>query len=756
MKPILFAPSATAFNTNGLGRLNFISCTVTEERNGMYVLEGTIAEDDLHASALKMNSIIVAKPNHSSANQAFRVHKIVKPMKGIYTISAQHISYQLSYIPTMPFTITAASGACASTLAALKSNAAESCPFTFWTDVTTVASYKQTAPASIRSRLGGVEGSVLDQFGGEYEWDNYAVKLHAQRGVQTPNVTLRYGKNIIDLDQEKEINNTITGICPYWMDSEGGNIVTLPEKTVDSSTASSYPFKRTIPYDMSQDWEEAPTENQLRTRAQAYVNASGIGIPKVSIKVSFVNLPDTEEYKDVAALQSVNLCDYVAVQFEKLGISTSAKVVKTVYNVLTERYDSIEVGALRSSLASTISDQSAEIQSFADTTRNMFKSYDSNVQDDIASATAWLTNANGYVVARKDTNGNWKELLFMDTADISTARKVLRINENGLGFSSTGVSGPFTQAWTLDGKLVIGGTNVPSFTVYDNSNNIIFQTSRSGTIWNSTNSSMSANGTITATSAVLSTCTITNGSLTIKNSSDQTIFSVSSSGITWNLTNSSMTSNGTLTVQNATLKGSFDCGSDNYQYSRLHADGGTLDFYYSGNHIARLISKYSSVSYTKLYQSGEEVYTTTDTISGSNLRIGSADSIILSANDVGTGSGVSGNSYLILEDAGDVAIKGTDISLNASDELSLYSYNNGMLKAYGSLYLDGYDGVHIHTSGSHMYLSNGDNATLYLDGSYINFGWSGIMINNEYGDSGTFNVDGYNFHFENGIFVGAY
>ena len=553
MKPILFAPSATAFNTNGLGRLNFISCTVTEERNGMYVLEGTIAEDDLHASALEMNSIIVAKPNHSSANQAFRVHKIVKPMKGIYTISAQHISYQLSYIPTMPFTITAASGACASTLVALKNNAAESCPFTFWTDVTTVASYKQSAPASIRSRLGGVEGSVLDQFGGEYEWDNYTVKLHAQRGVQTPNVTLRYGKNIIDLDQEKEINNTITGICPYWMDSEGGNIVTLPEKTVDSSTASSYPFKRTIPYDMSQDWEEAPTENQLRTRAQAYVNASGIGIPKVSIKVSFVNLPDTEEYKDVAALQSVNLCDYVSVQFEKLGINVAAKVVKTVYNVLTERYDSIEVGAIRSSLAGTISDQSADIQGFVDSTRTMFKNYDQNVQDDIASATAWLTNANGYVVARKDTSGNWKELLFMDTNNINTAHNVLRINQNGIGFSSNGVNGPFTQAWTLDGKLVIGGTNVPSFTVYDSSNNIIFQTSRSGTIWNSTNSSMTSNGIINATSAVLASCTITNGSLTIKNSSNQTIFSVSAYGITWNLPNSSMTSNGNLTVNNGTI-----------------------------------------------------------------------------------------------------------------------------------------------------------------------------------------------------------
>lgn len=621
MKPILFDKSATTFTTNGLGRLNFIKCTVTEERNGQYILEGTIAEDELHASSLEMGSIIVAKPNQTSALQAFRVHKLVKPINGIYELAAQHISYQLSFIPTMPFSITAASTACNSTLQALKSNAAESCPFTFWTNVTTVSSYKQTAPASIRSRLGGVEGSVLDQFGGEYEWDNYTVKLHSARGVQTPSVTLRYGKNITDLNQEEEINNVITGVCPYWMDSEGGNVVTLPEKTVDSSTASSYPFKRTVPLDLSSDWEEAPTQAQLRARAQAYVNSSGIGIPKVNIKVSFVNLADTEEYKNVAALQAVSLCDYVAVQFEKLGISTQAKVVKTVYNVLLDRYDSIEVGSLRSSLAGTISDQSAEIAAVADTTREMFKNYDATVQEDIDNATAWLTSSNGYVMARKDAYGNWKELFFMDTADASTAHNVLRINENGIGFSRAGVSGPYTQAWTLDGKLVIGGTNVPSFTVYDSSNNIIFQTSRSGTVWNSTNSSMSANGTISATSAVLASCTITNGSLTIK-SGNTTIFSVSSSGITWNLPNSSMTSNGKLTASDVELEGSISCGSS-LAGSRIDLlNNGMIEFYMNGVYVGHIEAYrasnnrnflYIDAEYVRIVQQNEAPY---DDISG--------------------------------------------------------------------------------------------------------------------------------------------
>lgn len=500
MKPILFSKTATTFTSNGIGRLDPISCIVTEERNGMYELEMEIAETAEHASDIEMSSIIVAKPSQGGSNQPFRVYKITKPINGIFTVLAQHISYQLSFIPVMPFSVTASASACNQTLQALKTNAAESCPYTFWTNVTTISSYTQTVPASLRSRLGGVEGSVLDQFGGEYEWDGYTVKLWANRGLTTPAVSLRYGKNITDLNQEENIENTITGIVPYWQDSEGETLVTLPEKTIDSSTASSYPFKRTVPYDFSSNFEEQPTEAQLRAKAQAYVNQSGIGIPKVSIKLSFVNLSETEEYKDIAALQQVNLCDVVGVYFEKLNISTTAKIVKTVYNVLLEKYDSVEIGSLRSTLASTITGQKQELNTLANNTKRMFAQYSNEIGELVDEATAWLTSGDGYVVATKDASGNWKEMLFMDTNDIETATNVLRVNQNGIGFSSTGVAGPYTQAWTLDGHLVIGGTNVPSLTVYDNSTppNIIFQTSASGTIWNSTNSNMTTDGTLTA------------------------------------------------------------------------------------------------------------------------------------------------------------------------------------------------------------------------------------------------------------------
>lgn len=494
MKPILFASNATNFTTNGLGRLDCHDCKVTEERNGQFELEMTIAESALHADQIEMTSIIVAKASQGSGLQAFRVYRITKPLNGVFKVYANHISYQLSLIPTMPFSVVASAHACQDTLTALKSNAVETCPFTFTTDVVTVASYAQTTPASIKSRLGGVQGSVLDQFGGEYEWDNYDVTLHANRGVTVPNVTLRYGKNITDLNQEENISNTITGIVPFWADNEG-HLVTLPEKVVDSSHASDFPFKRTVPVDFSDDFENQPTENELRTKAQAYV--ATIGVPVVSIKLSFVNLADTEEYKDIAPLQSVNLCDLIKVEFEKYGITTTAKIVKTVYDVLGEKYDSLEIGSLRSSLATTITDQNAN-------TITSITSKFEKVGTEIDNATAWLTSSGGYVVAVKNADGSWKELLFLDTNDTATAHNVLRINENGIGFSSNGVNGPYTQAWTLDGRLVIGGTNVPSITVYDSSSNIIFQASATAMIWNATNSSMDSSGVITMNGASIS------------------------------------------------------------------------------------------------------------------------------------------------------------------------------------------------------------------------------------------------------------
>lgn len=212
MIPILFGDTATSFTTNGLGRLSDAkSCTVTEERNGSYELELEYPRNGIHYEDLKYSRIIVAKPFQNGSLQAFRIYKIEKKAKGLSNIYARHISYQLSYIPVSKFTADSPSEA----FTKLKEYSCETNPFTFWTDHTGSGSLVVSVPDSARAWMGGMDGSILDHWDGEYEWDNYTVKFHKARGSDK-GVTIRYGKNLVDLEQEENIENTITGIYPYW------------------------------------------------------------------------------------------------------------------------------------------------------------------------------------------------------------------------------------------------------------------------------------------------------------------------------------------------------------------------------------------------------------------------------------------------------------------------------------------------------------------------------------------------------------
>ena len=441
MKPILFAANATTFTSNGLGRLDPVKCVVTEERNGQYELECVVPVESPHYSDIANNMILGVVPGDGATLQAFRIYQITEPLNGLVTISARHLSYDLSYNTVMPFTAASVTAA----LLGLVTNSVETNPFTMWTDKTTSANFAVTVPQTFRSLLGGQRGSILDIYGGEYEFDNWTVKLWNNRGSDT-DVTLRYGKNITDINQEQNLENVVTGLVPYWANET--DLVTLPEKSVDSSYASSYPYKRTVPIDFSNEYENAPTQNQLRTRTESYITANNIGIPKVSIKVSFVALWQTEEYKNVAPLERVHLCDTVGVVFEKYGINTRAKVIKTEWDCLAERYLSIELGEARSNFANTI-------VSMNEQTENEIVDAKTFLEKAIDTATSLITGNNGgYLKISTNADGQPYELLIMDTDDITTAAKIWRWNLGGLGYSSTGYSGTFGTAITMNGEIV--------------------------------------------------------------------------------------------------------------------------------------------------------------------------------------------------------------------------------------------------------------------------------------------------------------
>lgn len=447
MIPILYSEDTTQFNTNGIGRLSdAISCVVTEERNGQFELEMEYAIEGKYVEDLGYNKIILAKPSQENTLQAFRIYKIEKSVTGgTITVNAQHISYQLANIPLKPFGASSLNDA----LTKLVSESMEPNPFTFTSDKTSTTACGSATPIMCRSMLGGHEGSLLDVYGGEWKFDNYTCSLLSSRGADN-GVTIRYGKNLVSLQQEENIANTITGVVPYWKATDSDDCVYA--NPVYSSNANNYPYKRTVIVDFSDQFEAKPMPAQLTVIAQQYIEKNNIGHPSISLDVDFINLADTEEYKGIAPLENVLLCDTVTVIFEKLGISEKAKVVKTEYDCLAERYKSVEIGTIRSSLAVTIADQGSAIETTLEKSREFIK-----------DATGWLTNGAGYVIANKNTDGSWKELLFLDQPTTALATKVLRINENGIGFAS-GAAGTFDswvyyQAWTLDGHLSIGGVN---------------------------------------------------------------------------------------------------------------------------------------------------------------------------------------------------------------------------------------------------------------------------------------------------------
>lgn len=440
MIPILFPPDEKAFITQGLGALcDAISCTVTEERNGSYELELVYPMKGLHYSEIQDRCLIWAIPSPYRSPQPFRVYRHSKPLGGKVTFYARHISYDLSGVPVNP----CGAGSAPAALVALETNAATSSPFSYWTDKNTEADFFVAVPSSTRAILGGVQGSILDVYGGEYEFDLFTVKLYNQRGRDN-GVVVRYGKNLTDLTQESDSSSLSTGIYPYWTDSEGGNLVVCDPPII--SAPGSYDFTRVTPVDFSADFDEPPTPEQLKARADTYVADNKVGVPKVSLSVSFAALDQTDEYADLRLLEKVDLCDTVTVQYAALGVDAEAKIIKITTDVLLERYKKIEIGDARGSLSDTIANQGQQIQE---------KPSKSDLQQTVDNSTDLITGGKGgHVVIRLDGEGKPFEILILDTDDITTAQNVWRWNSGGFGHSSTGYNGPYSTAITQDGKIV--------------------------------------------------------------------------------------------------------------------------------------------------------------------------------------------------------------------------------------------------------------------------------------------------------------
>ena len=337
--PRLYPPTAAAWDTNGLGALSdCISCVVEETLNGPFELEMQYRLNGLHYADITLRSIILAKPNPTARPQPFRVYKISRPINGVVTINAQHLSYDLSGIVIEPFN----APSLASALEGMKTNAVTENPFEYETDKTVISDFVVAYPSSARSLVAGQRGSLLDTYGGELEFDRYQVKLWAHRGKDN-GVTIRYGKNMTDVNQEEDGSGVYTGVYPYWYSEEEGS-ADLGRSYVP--VEGEFDFTRILLLDLTEEFENKPTAEELTQKAQEYISNHDPGVPTISTTVSW--------YQSKEFVENVNLGDVVGVYFSRLGISAKAKIVKTRYNALQNRYESVDIGSVRSSIAGTI------------------------------------------------------------------------------------------------------------------------------------------------------------------------------------------------------------------------------------------------------------------------------------------------------------------------------------------------------------------------------------------------------------------
>ena len=372
MRPILFNKNETAFDTYGLGELNVTKGTVTRERNGNYTLYSEIPANDPMVATLEKEMKLKADAGLRTKNQTFEISRIVKDSSNIVKIYGQHISHKLEYMGLVNGRVF--SGSAFTALAIWHNATIGDLRFDVWSDIQTTGKgvFDISKMENARLALGGVEGSILDIYGGEYEFDNMTVRLHKQLGRTAPTV-LEYGRNILSAESDETIENSYTSVLPfatYTPDKPEGDTsdnqpdpvtVTLPENYVDSKYKALYAHRRIKVVDFSSEFKsdskskDIPTPDKLRKIATDYMERNAIGKPKINIKIEYADLAKTLDYADNGWIEELELCDIVPIYYPQIGLTDeTAKVTTITYDFVNERNESVEFGDIGTNVRATM------------------------------------------------------------------------------------------------------------------------------------------------------------------------------------------------------------------------------------------------------------------------------------------------------------------------------------------------------------------------------------------------------------------
>ena len=353
MIPILYPSTETAFIDDSCRLTDCVKCSVRQAVRGYDELSMQYPMIGAHFADLVPDALILAKPNAYTRAQPYRIYNISRPVNGLVTVSARHIAYDARGIPVRPFKASSASDAAQK----LKSNAAVTCPFTMTTDISMTKPMEVTVPKTLRELVATDKDSWLSTYGGGLVFDFYTISLLQSPGSDR-GVTIRYGVDLTDAQQEENIADMITGVLPYWQGNQE-TVTPSPDPDADPEieqtevtilgtvqrAAGTFAVDKIKPLDLSEFWEEPPSAAQLNSLANDWMNANRVGVPVVSLRVSYAALG-----------QDVRLYDTVRVAFPLLGISTASKVSASEFDVLREICTNVEIGDVQTQITDSMTD----------------------------------------------------------------------------------------------------------------------------------------------------------------------------------------------------------------------------------------------------------------------------------------------------------------------------------------------------------------------------------------------------------------
>lgn len=442
------------FNHRGTPLKNFLKCEITEALNGVYELnfEYPLESDDSH---LLENGKILQVDNYDG-KQLFRILYLQKDLDTIKGY-ALHISYDLLGNFIEDIYLQGMNGTRA--LQEVLNRSTDPHNFVGVSNITKLRNSRLVRKNTLEAIMGDKDNSLLSRWGGELYRDNFRInwleKIGSDKGV-----TIKYAKNLTGIEYKVDTSNLVTHFIPKGFDG-----LLLPEKYVVSPLAEKYkPIvkRKLLELEDVKSKKVSPTQEDAVDHEQALAllrekskKAFELGAdkPEITCTVAFIDLSQTEEYKNYAILEKIYLGDAVGVQYK--GINILTRCVGYSYDCLQNRYIHVELGNTpeQNLLANAINNQQALITKIEEVERSNVEKAKEAIKDSLNDGLG--SNIKYY----KD------RILIMDTDSEETARVVWKFNSNGLSVSTTGVNGNFRLATTKDGKFfaeIITGLKINS------------------------------------------------------------------------------------------------------------------------------------------------------------------------------------------------------------------------------------------------------------------------------------------------------